>query len=92
MGEADPVAFDRDDSVALGGLQELDHLVGACRFTDKLDRRRGKGCGGEQHVVDGGIQVADPGPNQLGQRGGQFLTGALEKRAAQFDGIERISG
>ena len=79
MGEPDPVAFDEDDAVALGGLEELDQLVMVAvgRFTDELDRRRGQARGGKQYVMYRGIQAADPGPDQISQCGGQYLTGAL---------------
>ena len=84
----------KDDAVALGGLEKLDQLVmvGGGRLTDELDRRRPQARGGEQHVMLRGIQAADPGPDQLSQRRGQYFTRAVNERASQFDGIERISG
>jgi hypothetical protein len=49
MGEADPVAFDGDDAVPLGGLEELDQsaVVGRGRLADQLHGRRGQAGGGE---------------------------------------------
>jgi hypothetical protein len=79
MREPDPIAFDGDDAVAFGSIEQLDHpvMVGVRRFGDQLDGGSGYAGGGKKYVLDSWIQAADPGANQLSQRAGQYITSII---------------
>ena len=96
MGEVDPVAVDRDDAVAFRVLEQLDQavVVASRRGRHQLHGRRSHARCREQRIMHVGIEAAEPGPHDLGQRAWQRC---LDTRRAfgdspcQFNCIERVS-
>ena len=96
MREVDPVAVDRDDALAFRVLEQLDQpvVVADRRARHQLHRRRGHARRGEQRIVHVGIEAADPGPHNFGQRAWQRRLDAgraFGDRPCQFDCVEGVS-
>ena len=69
----DPVAVDRDDALAFRALEQLDQQVVVADRRVDTSSTVGEAMhdDGEQRVMHVGIQAAEPGPHDLGQRAWQ---------------------